>query len=162
MFEDLNKIRLSSMLMNRTRFKQIWQWRIEISEMPNLDIYAKDITYSPLGIETEAEKVGCIVFNFPTSNSSTSISMTMRDDEDKTIYNSFSTLVSKVVNPDGTVNLAKDYLLTMRKYSLFSKQKEKVTEEWKVIPTKVGDISETKEDGGYLEFTISFEEFRSF
>ena len=81
--EDFTKLRLLAKKMNRTAYKRGWQFRIEIDSPlgtppEDFDIYAKDITYDPITIEIEPEKLGGHTFNWPTGAGTTTITMTMR------------------------------------------------------------------------------------
>ena len=95
--------------------------------------------------------------------------MTMRDHEDERIYNWFNAWAGTVANGDGTVNLPKapdnkGYLRKWRRYQLIKDAKgfkEDMTREWEVYPTQLGDVTESREEQGFLEFPIQFIQFRS-
>ena len=87
--------------------------------------------------------------------------MTVRDHVDQRVSNWFSQRVAKMVNSDGTVNLPVDYLLKIRRFAIDSENKETRKEVWEVLPTQMGDITESKDGEGLLEFPITFIQFRS-
>jgi hypothetical protein len=164
MSEDTNKLRTIALRMLNTHWREPWQFRLEVEGYPHddWDLCVKDVTYGPNEIETEPEQIGAVVLTYPTSAQPVSISMTMRDQEDRRVYKFFESQAQKVINPDGTVNLPSDYLLKIRRFSLLhGETPEEETDVWKVFPTQLGDVTESKDGEGLLEFPITFIQFRS-
>jgi hypothetical protein len=171
MAEDFNKLKIIYKKMVGTHFQHGWQFKIEVVDWQNLgsiidmpedfDLYVKDVTYCPLEVEVEPIKVGTSTLTYPIGSGPMVISMTMRDHEDQRIYRWFNSLVNKILNPNGTVNLPKDYLLEWRRYTLMSDGSEVQTGKWNAYPLKLGDVTETVMPGGFLEFPIQFQQFRS-
>lgn len=167
--EDFNQHKLLVQKLVKTAFQHNWQYRVEIEKQPNdFDIFVKDISYGPTEIGTEALSIGANRLTYPNSVEPVGISMTMRDHEDERIYNWFNEWAGTVANGDGTVNLPKHaqngYLRKWRRYQLQKASKgfkEDMTREWEVYPTQLGDITESRDDQGFLEFPIQFIQFRS-
>jgi hypothetical protein len=163
--EDFNKLRLIAKSLVETHFREPWQFRVEIDEYPyskdDFDLYVKEISYGPIEIETDQEEVGIQTLTYPCGTAPVTISMTMRDHEDRRVSKWFGSLVGKVVNPDGTVNLPIDYCVNFTRYSLLHDNSEPETDKWHVYPTQLGDVTESKDGEGMLEFPITFIQFRS-
>ena len=167
--EDFNKNKLLVRKLVHTKFQHNWQYRIEIEGQPtDFDIFVKDVSYGPVEIGTEATAAGFIQYTYPTSVEPVSVSMTMRDHEDERIYNWFSEWAGRVVNSDGTVNPPMHpeygYLRKWTRFQLLAGTKgytEKKSREWSVYPTQLGDITESRDEQGFLEFPVQFIQFRS-
>lgn len=172
MVDDFNKLRMISQRLVGAPFQEPWQWKVEIDGLPDnllnerngvstFDLLAKDISYCPIEIETEAIKAGAITLTFPSGTQPVIVTMTMRDLQDERLKKWFKSAANKVANDDGTFNLpyGKDgYLLKMRRISLADPD---ILDEWLVFPQKLGDITESVESPGFLEFPISFIQFKS-
>jgi len=165
MSEDLNKQRLIVKKLVRAEFKHAWEFRIEFDNQPkDFDIFVKEITYGPTEISTEPENVGSRVITWPVRAEPVSLSMTVRDYIDERIGKWFDQLAGKVVNSDGTVNLPYGdggYVLKCRRYSLIENEDGSPSDEWEMYPTKRGDVTESIEEPGFLEYPVSFIQFRS-
>jgi len=163
MTEDFNKLRAVALRMLHTPYRHPWQFRVEPDGYPHddFDLYVKEITYGPTEIETEQEKAGVQAMTYPTGVMPVSISMTVRDHEDRRVSKWFAGRVALMVNADGTVNLPIDYVLKLRRFSLLHDGGEEETDAWEVIPTQLGDVTESKDGEGLLEFPITFIQFRS-
>ena len=137
--EDFNRLKMISHRLVHVEFQHPWEWRVEI--------------------ETEQTKTGGITLTFPAGTQPVTFTLTMRDFKDRRFYRWFEkTWVPKVVNPDGTFNLPFNYLRKFRRISLINPED---IETWKVLPTKLGDITESQEGQGFLEFPITMVQFRS-
>jgi hypothetical protein len=146
----------------KTPFQQSWQFRVEIEGFTgDIDIYVKDISYGPIEIETEAEKAGMHTLTYPSGTAPVGISMTMRDNQDQRVYTFAKAWCKKIVNEDGTVNLPPDYTKNWKRYSIGADSSETLRDEWKVFLTQVGDITESKEEPGFLEFPVTLIQFKS-
>lgn len=163
MAEDFNHMRMLAKKIVETEYRQAWQFAIEIDGAPeDFDFYVKDISYGPFEIETEQEKVGMATFTYPTGTQPVTVSMTMRDNMDGRIYSWFEGCVLKMVNPDGTVNLPDAYIQKWRRLPIDANNKTYGKPmELDVIPTQLGDVSESREDANSLEFPITLVQFRS-
>jgi len=178
MDEDFNKLRMISKRLVNADFQQPWQWKVEIDGLPEnllnvrngvstFDLLAKDITYSPIEFETEAIKAGSVTLTFPSGTQPVIITMTMRDLEDERLKKWFKGWakgegkIPGVANPDGTFNLPfghNGYLRELRRISLVDSED---IQKWMVFPQKLGEITESVESPGFLEFPISFIQFKS-
>ena len=165
MAEDYNRLKIIARRLRETHFREPWQFRISVEGYPydddDFDLYVKEISYGPTEIETEAEQIGVKVLTFPSSAQPVTLSMTMRDHQDRRVSKWFNERVKKVVNDDGTVNLPADYVLKMRRFSLLEDNSEEETDLWEVVPTQLGDVTEERDGEGTLEFPITFIQFRS-
>lgn len=163
MSEDFNHLRTTALKILRTTFREPWQFRLEVEGYPHddFDLYVKDVTYGPTEIETEPENVGTQVLTYPSRANPVTITMTVRDHEDRRVSKWFESRVAKMINEDGTVNLPIDYVLQIRRLSMKHDGGEEETDVWEVIPTQLGDVTEAKDGEGLLEFPITFIQFRS-
>jgi hypothetical protein len=161
--EDFNKLRLMAGRLVETHFREPWQFRIEIDQYPHddFDLYVREISYGPTEIETDQEKAGIQTLTYPSGTAPVTVSMTMRDHEDMRVSDWFNALIKKVINSDGTVNLPIDYCVSFKRFSLLHDNTETETDKWMVYPTQIGDITESKDGDGVLEFPITFIQFRS-
>lgn len=161
MQDDFNQLRLLTKKLVHTPFQEGWQFRLDIhyDNLPkDLDIYVKDITFGPIEFETEAVKAGIQTLTYPTGTVPVGLSMTMRDNQDRRVYDWFTGWASLVVNDDGTVNLPASYCHTVSRINLAD---DTVQDTWFMFPAKLGDITEAVDSQGFLEFPISFMQFRS-
>jgi hypothetical protein len=164
MEEDFNKLRLIAKQLVRTPFQEGWHFRLDIDDEnspDDLDIYVKDITFSPIEIETESIKAGMQTLTYPTGTAPVGLSMTMRDNQDRRIYDWFTAWSKEMINDDGTVNLPYGEAGYVRKAERINLANDEVQDTWFVFPTKLGDITESLDSEGFLEFPISFIQFRS-
>lgn len=153
-----------------TRFQHAWAWRVEIEDQPqDFELYVKDMSYGPVELGTDQIKVGTNVLTYPNSVEPVSVSMTMRDNEDGRIYSWLNDWAGRVVNGDGTVNPPrhpqKGYLKRWKRYQVKmtndGRPEDVPSHEWLVYPTQMGDIAESYSEHGFLEFPITFMQFRS-
>lgn len=157
--EDFNRLRLLTRQLVRTPFQEGWQFRLDIDKAPRgFNIYVKDITFGPIEIETEALKVGMQTLTFPSGTAPVGLSMTMRDHRDRRIYDWFVKWSGAMVNEDGTVRLPFEYLRKVKRVNLAT---GKIQDTWIMFPTKMGDITESVDSEGFLEFAVAFTQFRS-
>ena len=177
MKEDFNQLRMKSKELVRTPFQHGFDWRIEIDGAPpDFELYAKDFTYSPIEVQTETMNVGIQQLTWPNSAGPVGTLMTVRDNKDRRIYKWFEKLVNGeeikdaegnvtgnrgMFNIDGTVNLPSEYCFDFKRYSRSSEEGSEPTDTWKVYPLKIGDITESVDQPGLLEFPITFMQFRS-
>lgn len=160
--EDFNKLRMNVRKLVRMDFQKQWQFRIEIEGEPReFDLYVKDISYSTLEVETEEDSCGGTPFSWPTGLSSEKLTMTVRDDESQTIKHFIDAWLLKVVHKDGTVGLPyglDGYVKKVRKY-IVTDNGEYLAEEWEMYPLTCGDVSQSRENGDFLEFPVVFAQF---
>jgi len=161
--EDFNKLRLLARQIIKTDFRHGWQFRVEIvsghsADPPSdFDIYVKDITYDPIEIETETEKIAGHTFTWPVASAPVTVSMTMRDNVDERIRKWFEGLTDIIVNKDGTVSLIKKIEIELKRYALGADGSDQGDPDiLRVIPTKLGGITESREDGNNIEYPIVF------
>lgn len=146
-----------------TPFQQGWQYRVEVAGMPSdFDVYVKDITYGAYTIEFEAKQIGSTEIQNPTHRTAGLVTLTVRDHQDARVENFFTKAANKVINPDGTVNLPREYLLTMRLYLLQENGGETLSKEWEVVPAECGEITRSRSSlNEFVSFPISFQKYRS-
>lgn len=160
----LSRSRRLSQQLVRTPFQQGWQYRVEIDGMPSdFDLYGKDITYGAFTIEYEAKEIGTQSIHHPTHKTAGLVTMTVRDHADGRVEKFFIKAASKVVNPDGTVNLPHEYLLTMKLYYLQDDGGETLAHQWEVSPAECGEITKSRASlNEFVSFPISFQKYRAF
>lgn len=159
----LSRQRRTSRQLVRTPFQQGWQYRVEADGMPpDFDIYVKDITYGAFTIEFEAKQIGTVEIQNPTHRTAGQVTLTVRDHQDGRVEEFFTKGAGKVVNPDGTVNLPKDYLIKMRLYLLLEDGGERLSKEWEVAPADCSDITRSRSSlNEFVSFPITFQKYRS-
>lgn len=148
----------------KKKFRKSWQFKFEIPDAPpDFDFYVKDVSYGPIEIETEPEKVGVSThtITWPVGSGPVELSMTMRDNEDERIKKWFEGLAAEVVHPDGTVGLSSDYCFDVNRYTVLQTGDEVLTDTWKMYPTQLGDVTESRDEPGFCEFPITFVQFVS-
>lgn len=160
----LSRLRRMSHQLVQTPFQQGWQYRVEIAGAPSdFDIYVKDITYGAYTIEFEAKQIGSMEIQNPTHKTAGLVTLTVRDHQDGRVEKFFTKAADKVVNRDGTVNLPRQYLLTMRLYLLMEDGSESLSKEWEVAPAECGEITRSRSSlNEFVSFPISFQKYRSF
>lgn len=145
-----------------TRFAQGWQWSVEADGLPNLDMFVKDITYGAGTVETEARQIGSGEFNKPTYRSSGTITMTVRDSEQRLVAMWFDQKKSLITNPDGTINLPAHYTFNLRVYQHFEHGKI-LDGEWLVMATQRGECTRNRDQlGEFYSYTLTFTKYSSF
>lgn len=169
MATDFNRQRsLVNKLVNLS-FQHSWAYRVEIEGQPqDFELFVKDISYGPIEISTKPLNIGVNRLTYPDGVEPVSISMTMRDHEDGRIFKWFNEWANKVVNGDGTVNPPlhpqRGYLKKWQRHQLRHDAhgfREEASHNWLVYPTQLGDVTESYSEHGFLEFPISFIQFRS-
>lgn len=157
--EDFNQLKLMVKQLVRTPFQEGWQFRLDIDGAPkDFDIYVKEIGYSPIEIETETVKAGMQTLTYPAGTAPVTLSMTIRDNQDRRIYDWFTAWAKKVVNNDGTVNLPSQYCKKVKRINLVN---DLIKDTWLMYPIKAGDITESTDSQGFLEFPLTYVQFRS-
>jgi len=159
--EDLNYRRLMVRSLVQTHFQEGWQFRLDIDDPAtpeDFEIYVKDISFGPIEIETEPFKAGMQTLTFPTGTGAVGLAMTMRDNQDRRIYDWFAAWCGQMVNDDGTVNLISEYVKKVERVNLAT---DEVQDTWFMFPIRMGDITEAVDAEGFAEFPISFIQFRS-
>lgn len=163
MATDLNHLRHTALRMLNTHYREPFQFRLEVEGYPHddFDLYVTEVSYGPIEIETDPEKVGMQNLAYPSGAQPVTVVMTVRDHEDRRVSKWFAARVARMVNLDGTVNLPTAYLLKIRRFSLLHDGGEVETDVWEVVPTQLGDVTESTHGEGLLEFPITFIQFRS-
>jgi hypothetical protein len=169
MAEDFDALRRLVAKMTKTDFRHGWQFRVEISAPKSLtvsppedlDIYIKDITYDPIEITTETETICGHTFTWPVSVSPTTITMTMRDNVDQRVRKWFEAFTSNIIETDGTVKHFDLIEMEFKRYALKPDGTDGDSETWWVIPTKLGEITESRDECGDIEFPIVFVQNRT-
>jgi hypothetical protein len=160
--EDFNALRLTQRKMVQTHFQEPWQFKLvfdaESKPPSDFDIYVKDINYGSIEIQTDEIKAGMQTLTFPVGTSPVTLTMTMRDNQDRRIYKWFNKVTRSMVNDDGTVRLPKEYCRKVERINLVSGS---IEDTWLVFPIRLGEVTESVESPGCLEFPITFIQFRS-
>lgn len=165
MAEDYNMLRRKVRELVKTDFKFSWQFRLEVEDEPtDFDLFVKDISYGPTEIENEPLQVGGRVLTYPKSAAPVTLAVTLREHTDERISKWFDALAAKAVHADGTVGLpfgTDGYVKTFRRYSIQADSSEVESGSWKMYPVQRGDVTESREEPGHLEFPATFIQFRS-
>ncbi|PHM39221.1 hypothetical protein Xmau_03128 [Xenorhabdus mauleonii] len=141
----------------RIRYAQGWQWAIEADGLNGLDMFAKDITYDSVTIETEAKQIGAVVFNKPTHRAAGTITVTVRDAEDGVIARWFDERANRVTNGDGTVNLPADYAMGIRLYRVMQSGGIELESEFDVFPLSRGETTRARDQvTEFLSYPLTF------
>lgn len=159
---NIAAMRRISKQMVQTKFKEGWQFRVEIEGAPaDWDLYCKELSQTPIELEVEAKRVGAHYLSYLTGAQPVGVSLTMRDNEDGRIYSWYEDWVGKVVYPDGTWGLPIDYLRTCKIFARRHDGSEYLRQQLRVQPLTIGELTESVESsGGLLEFPITMVEFR--
>jgi hypothetical protein len=147
-----------------THYQKECLFRIEIEGQPDdFAIYVKEITHGSPEIETEPQKVGVTGLNYPTGLSPAPLTMTLYDNEDERIYKFVNGLRELVYNKDGTVNLPfgqDGYVKKIKKFNIAEDGTETLAATWEMFVTQCGEITQTYEGNGLMEFSATFSSFR--
>ena len=138
---ELSNAKAISQMAMRIRYAQGWQWNIEIDGFSGLDMYVKDITYGFGNIETETTLIGSVEYNKPTHATAGTLTVTVRDNENRDVRRWFLERKARVTNTDGTLNLPMQYMMTARIYSVSQEGEKKLLESVQVFPTQFGECS---------------------
>ncbi len=166
MTQDYNRLCLGIVKKAvRTPFKKKEMFRLELERQPDdMDIFVKDISFGPTELENEPVKAGGRVLTYPTGAAPVSLSVTVRDHEDERVARFFDEWAAEVSNSDGTFNLpygTSGYVRKVKRFSLFEEKPDLLTDEWEMYPVQRGDVAESVEEPGFLEFPLTFVQFRS-
>lgn len=165
MAEDFNKIRAYVRQIVDIKFKYSWQFKLEIEDQPeDMDIYVKDITFGPTEIGNEPVKIGGRTLTYPNSAEPVTISMNVRDNEDERVAKFFDEWGASTVNKDGTVGLPfgeNGYVKKVKRYALSEAGDYTLNETWEMILVQRGDVSESRDEPGMIEFPVTMIQFRS-
>lgn len=146
-------------------WQQGWQWAIEIDapDAPaDFDIYVKDIDYGEGSIDADTFQVGSGHIALPTAASASEITMTVRDDQKKTISDWFDGRLAKVKNQDGTLNIPIDYIFKIKIFDLDDDGNKTFRKAYQVFPTKKGNINNSREAANSIRsFPLIFQKFMS-
>jgi hypothetical protein len=162
--EDFPLLRSIALEAVHKNFRESWQFKFEIPEAPrDFDFYVKDVSYGPIEIETDPEKIGAstLTITWPTGAAPVQLSMTMRDHEDGRIKKWFESLVAKVIFDDGTVGCPADYCFDVERFTALKGGDSILSDTWTMYPNQLGDVTESRDEPGFCEFPITFVQFKS-
>jgi hypothetical protein len=170
---DFNGAKLKRVVKQlvQTEFHEQRNFDIEIDGAPDdLSLYVKDISYGPVEVETDQGKTGMNVSTSPVSRQPVTVTITVRDKMEGgkfKVQKWFSDWAAKIWNADGTYNLPKpgtadSWVVKYRRFSVsdYGETRE-MTEEFDVVPTKLGDVSESRAEGGHVEYPITIVQYKS-
>lgn len=134
------------------------QFFVYITAVPfPFHLYAKEISFTPIEIETDQFKVGSRIFTLPNGTQPVEISMTVKEDEAGTCWNYFHQWSKQVAQASGTFQV----LTKMRREIVIATLKEDGTKtgvvgHYSVYPTRVGELSLSVESSNQLlEFPVT-------
>lgn len=150
-----------------TQYQHGWQWVIEfsgkgINAPSDLELYAKSIEHGGATIEYEEKQIGANTINSPVHKTAGTITLIIRDNEDGRWEEFFKTLIKRVVNDDGTVNLPVDYLFNMRMYRLMSDDRKVLYRDWSVSMAEYGSFTRGNDAvGEFVSFPAVFKKYQA-
>ncbi|HHN5366978.1 TPA: phage tail protein [Escherichia coli] len=159
--EQLFLKQLSHRLVH-ARFAQGWEWAIVVDSFPDMDFYAKDVTYPIGAVEVDEKNIGSGFINKPSRRNSGALTMVVRDTKEGLVLTWARNAMNRVTNKDGTVNLPAAYLQTIRMFHIVdgALMPESVH---LVIPTEIGDITRARDQvTEFHTFPITFTRYTSF
>lgn len=162
--EDFNVLKQTVKKLMRTDFQKEWLFKLEIEGEPSdFDLYVKDISYGSFEITVDEEQTGGVSMAWGTSRQCEKLSVTVRDHIDGRIHKFMSEWADKVVHKDGTVGLpygVGGYVKKIKRYDIEEGgKKENLRDTWEMFPVQCGEISRSRENGAYMEFTVTFSVF---
>ncbi|HFU2857325.1 TPA: phage tail protein [Enterobacter cloacae] len=161
--EDMQRQKAMVKAAMRLRFAQGWQWTVEVEGFQDFQMFAKDIAYSPITIETETKQIGGCVINKPTSSTISTVSLTVRDTGDGKLKEWFTARAHRVVNKDGTINVPAKYLMRIAIYNIHDDGSMSIADEYKVYPTSLGEITRGRDNiSEFLSYPIVFTVYSNF
>lgn len=147
----------------RIMYAQGWQWTVEVDGFTDFQMFAKELNYSPITIESDSKQIGGCMFNLPTSNQVGQVTITVRDTGDEKIKKWFTARAGRVINGDGTFNEADKYLMGLRIYSIQDDGSINLSDSYDVYPGTLGDISRGRDQiSEFLSYPLSFTIYSSF
>lgn len=144
-----------------TPFVQGWQWYVEITNAPfDLDFYVKDLDFGAGSIDADVFQVGAGSFALPTFSSAGEVSMTVRDNEDLRICRWFDSMLDRVKNKNGTVNLPVHYVFNMKVYVTSENGNKRLLSDMQVFALKKGNFSLSREaNNTFMSVPLTFQKF---
>lgn len=143
-----------------TPFQQGWQWMIEVDDGPeNFEIYVKDIEYGGGSIDADVTNVGAGSFGKPMSSNAGEVTMTVRDHIDGRVKAWFKKQLAKVKNPDGTVNLPKDYVFNIKVYSVTHDGEKILNDTMRVFAVKRSVSLSYESSAEFVSYPIILQKF---
>lgn len=161
--EDLNELRLAVQKAMKTPYQLSAKYKVEIDGQPeDFDMYVKDVSYGIFNLDTEDLNAGSASWVFPQKKEIEEITVTFLDNEDQRIRTWLKDWAEKIVSKDGYVALPSTFVKSMKIYSkkndnsLSEKPDKKYPE---IFPNKIGEVSRSNEEPGFMEFQATFIEF---
>lgn len=151
----------------RTKFQLGWQWVVEFSgngvrPPADFEIYAKSIEHGGATIEYEEKQIGANTVNTPTHKTAGTVTLTIRDHEDGRCEKFFKSLIDRVVNKDGTINLPHDYLFEMSLYRLMDNDSKELYKTWTVSMAEYGGFTRSVEQGNeFISYPAVFKKYQA-
>nr|AKN37073.1 Phage protein [Vibrio cyclitrophicus]AKN38218.1 hypothetical protein [Vibrio splendidus] len=147
----------------KVQFRTDCLWRLEIDDQPlDLELFAQEVSYGKGSIESDSIDVRTGMFNLPSKKTAGSVTVVFEDDEDGRVDAYIGSLQKKIFNPDGTMNLPRDYVFKLRIYRINSGGGERLDAEWSVY---VEENSDHKGDNKSVSeigtFSVTFKKFKS-
>ncbi|MCP4752653.1 MAG: hypothetical protein GY866_17340 [Proteobacteria bacterium] len=140
-----------------------WEFAIEIETAPDeFDTLAKDLSYEPITINVEERNYGAQQVATPVNQERVVLTVTLRGDKNKKLYNWCKKLAAKIVHSDGTFGIPSEYVVRVRIYSSTNKDDDPDPDEFHMIFTNVGAINPDRAaNSDYLEFPVTFSQYKT-
>jgi hypothetical protein len=155
--------KLTATMLNKLLFAQGWQFAVEVDGLSGADFFVKDITYCRYSIEYEPLQIGGGIINQPVRRTIEPFTMMIRDTVDGQIQQWFDAAQDAVINQDGTVNLASDYIFNIRIYKLLSAGITELETEMQVFPVQRGEVTRSRDQvTEFLTVPLTFARYSTF
>lgn len=130
---------------------------------PYLNLFATEVSYTPITIAGEAMRVGSGQFDKVDGTERVSMRLTTYDDSSGTIKRWFHDLAAKLAHKDGTFGLPSEYLirLTVTHATITEGQGGAFTNEYVMRPESIESELSRREDG-LEELQMTFVQFDTF
>ena len=161
----------------QTNFKMNYDFKIRfrapaginMPPPPDIDIFAKELSYGPTEIEMDQIKIGSRILTVPVSSQPVTTTLTLRDTKSEMVAKWLDSIAGRMINADGTQNAPFDpqsgWILILDRYRLIYNSEDDIKEELassiEVAFSQRGDVTETRGEIGFLTYPATFIQFRS-
>lgn len=148
----------------KRNIRSAWEFTIDIEGAPDeLNIYARDLSYDPIAINVADYAIGSKQFSLPDSTEKNTLVVTVRDTQEKKLYNWCKEWAADIVHTDGTFGIPIKYLKKIMVYSTTDKAKDPSPDIFPdMMLTNLGAINPDRSNRtGYLEFQITLTQYKT-
>lgn len=146
-------------------FQHNWQFTLHIDGQPtDFELFVKDVTYGLFAITTNPIMTGASLINLPQQQEPGTLTLTLRDHQDRRVYHWLLDWMAKIRNVDGTLNPplhpTLGYVRQLQLLQLTEQATEQLIQSFLVYPSQASDITESYSEPGFLAFSVTFTRFR--